>query len=365
MSCEYGRGSETAKRAYTKRSFCSVMGGRGKPTQQPSPTSRGYVSKPCGAPFGSSKTAQGTEGGIERSDDVASESVHVSKLMEDTVAQSPRADLGPAATGEPQAAPGAAGVPTPRPNACAASAASAQGETERTRALRAVTSTAKAETERPTAEAPAVHASAELADDEALVNLARSLWSDVTFKAARRYVGRLLALGDPLATGAEVARYLQWSAKTRRVQSTRFPIAVACMAEEFEDWLTRYRRMRVLPGGAGGATSSAVTPPKPPESGALTSKDLEARARAFCGSLGGRAGPASTSASEGHAPESSALSSKHMEARARARALCDLLGRKSGPPTTVQSEAAEKTNAPAGNALARDAARHDGREVPS
>ncbi len=310
-----------------------------------------------------SAPAQGTEGGTERSDDTASESVHVSKLMEDTVAQSPRPDLRSAATGEPQAAPGAAGVPTPRPNASPSSAASAQGETERTRALGAVTSIAKAETERHAAEVPAVNASAELADDEGLVNLARSLWNDVTFKAARRYVGRLLALGDPPATGAEVARYLQWSAKTRRVQSARFPIAVACMAEEFEDWLKRYRRMRALPGGAGGATSSAVTPPPLPESSALTSRDLEARARAFCDSLGGRAGPASTSASEEVASDSSAPSSKVLEARARA--LCDLLGRKSGPPTTVKSEAPEKANTPAGNALARDAARHDGREVPS
>jgi hypothetical protein len=80
-----------------------------------------------------------------------------------------------------------------------------------------------------------------------LVVLARRLWgTDVTKKAARRYIGPLLRLGDPVATVEELSRFLRSSAKSSRVQRAKFPISAACMPEEFDDWLTRARKVRLL-----------------------------------------------------------------------------------------------------------------------
>ena len=82
---------------------------------------------------------------------------------------------------------------------------------------------------------------------EELVELARSLWStDVTKKGARRYLAPLLRIGEPSATLDELRRYLRAAAKSARVQRAKFPIAAACMPEEFEDWLRRARNVRLL-----------------------------------------------------------------------------------------------------------------------
>jgi hypothetical protein len=82
---------------------------------------------------------------------------------------------------------------------------------------------------------------------EELVDLARVLWStDVTKKAARRYLAPLLRIGEPIATPDELKRFLRSAAKLSRVQRARFPISAACMPEEFEDWLRRARNVRLL-----------------------------------------------------------------------------------------------------------------------
>jgi hypothetical protein len=82
---------------------------------------------------------------------------------------------------------------------------------------------------------------------EELVELARNLWStDVTKKGARRYLAPLLRIGDPNATLDELKRYLRTAGKSARVQRAKFPIAAACMPEEFEDWLRRARNVRLL-----------------------------------------------------------------------------------------------------------------------
>jgi hypothetical protein len=80
-----------------------------------------------------------------------------------------------------------------------------------------------------------------------LVELARTLWStDVTKKGARRYLAPLLRIGEPIATLDELKRFLRSAAKSSRVQRAKFPISVACMPEEFEDWLRRARNVRLL-----------------------------------------------------------------------------------------------------------------------
>jgi len=82
---------------------------------------------------------------------------------------------------------------------------------------------------------------------EELVELARTLWStDVTKKAARRYLAPLLRIGEPIATPDELKRFLRSAAKSSRVQRAKFPISAACMPEEFEDWLRRARNVRLL-----------------------------------------------------------------------------------------------------------------------
>ena len=123
-----------------------------------------------------------------------------------------------------------------------------------------------------------------------LVELARSLWStDVSHKAARRYIGQVIGIGEPVATTDEVVRYLQWSAATARVQRARFPIAVACMPEEFGDWLTRYRRFRAVRCAANSidkaqgrfGVQNGDAMPK-----ALGGTELARRAEEFCRRLG-------------------------------------------------------------------------------
>ena len=121
-----------------------------------------------------------------------------------------------------------------------------------------------------------------------LVELARTLWTtEVTYKAVRRYLGCLLAVGDPLPTTDEVARYLRASAKSARVQRARFPIAVACMPEEFADWLVRYRRMKMLPAGSARADPPATTASDAGET-SLCGRDLAERAKEFCRRLSQR-----------------------------------------------------------------------------
>jgi hypothetical protein len=53
-------------------------------------------------------------------------------------------------------------------------------------------------------------------------------------------------MGEPSATLDELKRYLRAVAKSSRVQRAKFPIAAACMPEEFEDWLRRARNVRLL-----------------------------------------------------------------------------------------------------------------------
>ena len=111
-----------------------------------------------------------------------------------------------------------------------------------------------------------------------LVALARQLWGpDVAFKAAHRYLGRLLAIGKPPASVEEIARYLKWAAKSSRVQRARFPISVACMPEECADWLRRYRQLRVVP--------STAPPPQPNPIAVLTLSELGRRAEELCAQL--------------------------------------------------------------------------------
>jgi hypothetical protein len=113
---------------------------------------------------------------------------------------------------------------------------------------------------------------------EALVGLCRTLWTtDVTRKAARRYLRPLLAIGAPRASVEELERYLRSSATASRVLRARFPIAVACMPEEFGDWLARSRRLRLLPP----ARASPESPPEPPIASALPLAELGERAREF------------------------------------------------------------------------------------
>ncbi len=115
---------------------------------------------------------------------------------------------------------------------------------------------------------------------EELALLVRSLFgTDVAFKAARRYVGALLAIGAPPATVDEVSRYLKFSAKTERVKRARFPAAVACMPEEFADWLVRFRRLRVLP------TTAPPGPSLRPIARALSTAELGERASDLCARL--------------------------------------------------------------------------------
>ncbi len=142
-----------------------------------------------------------------------------------------------------------------------------------------------------------------------LVILARELWStDVSQKAAQRYIGQLIGIGEPAATHEELRRYLAWSATTNRVQRARFPIAVACMPEEFSDWLVRYRRMRCIPAtraprdapavGAASDTGQVRT--------ALSGPELVRRAEAFCRRLADRR-------ENGETPSSNAASTSRTE----------------------------------------------------
>ena len=118
---------------------------------------------------------------------------------------------------------------------------------------------------------------------EELVELARTLWTtEVTYKAARRYLGGLLAVGTPLPTTDEVAWYLRASAKSARVQRARFPIAVACMPEEFADWLTRYRRMKSLRTASAPAAPPSAARASDAEGASLCGRDLAERAKEFC-----------------------------------------------------------------------------------
>ena len=108
---------------------------------------------------------------------------------------------------------------------------------------------------------------------DGLVALVRSLWgTDVSHKGARRYIGALFAVGDPPATADEISRYLRWSANSSRVKRAKFPVAVACMPEEFADWLQRFRKLRVV--------TSTAPPSRPaaPAAGALSLAELGSRA---------------------------------------------------------------------------------------
>ena len=121
---------------------------------------------------------------------------------------------------------------------------------------------------------------------EELVELARTLWTtDVTYKAARRYLGRLLVVGEPRPTTDEVARYLRLSAKSARLQRAKFPIAVACMPEEFADWLTRYRRMKSLPPASTRTDPGSASRTSDASQAALCGQDLAERAKQFCRQL--------------------------------------------------------------------------------
>jgi hypothetical protein len=124
-----------------------------------------------------------------------------------------------------------------------------------------------------------------------LVELARRLWStDVTKKAARRYLAPLLRIGKPLATADEVHRFLRSAAKSSRVQRAKFPISAACMPEEFEDWLARARKMRLLVPHRDAAVAARVD--------ALPLAEVANRSRTFARALGSADGaplPRSTS----------------------------------------------------------------------
>ncbi len=98
-----------------------------------------------------------------------------------------------------------------------------------------------------------------LVPDE-LVTLCRKLWTtNVTRKAARRYLAPLLRVGTPVATREEVERYLRTCAETSRVRRANFPIAAACMPEEFADWLERSRRVRLVPPARASPARAAPT----------------------------------------------------------------------------------------------------------
>ncbi len=123
---------------------------------------------------------------------------------------------------------------------------------------------------------------------EELVTLSRSLWStNVVRQAARRYLARLVDVGEPRATTAEIARYLRMSAELKRVQQAKFPIAVVCIREEFEDWLRRVRMERSqgesFPSAGQTSTRNAIGSIP---SDVLHPKELEERAMLFSRQLG-------------------------------------------------------------------------------
>jgi predicted transcriptional regulator len=94
----------------------------------------------------------------------------------------------------------------------------------------------------------AVETTPEVPDE--LVALCRELWTsgEVPLRAARRFVGRLLHVGEPVASTGEIGRYLRSVAKTHRVKTAGCPIAVACVPEEFASWLESARKVvRVQP----------------------------------------------------------------------------------------------------------------------
>lgn len=113
--------------------------------------------------------------------------------------------------------------------------------------------------------------------------LCRKLWTtNVTQKAARRYLGPLLRVGVPVATHDELERYLHTCADSPRVRRANFPIAAACMPEEFADWLKRSRRVPLV-RPARVAMKPAETSALPD---ALTVGELGDRAKEFCVRLG-------------------------------------------------------------------------------
>ena len=130
---------------------------------------------------------------------------------------------------------------------------------------------------------------AEVPDE--LITLCRHLWTvNVARKAAQRYVGGRLTVGDPPATVDEISRYLRWSAGSSRVQRARFPVAAACMPEEFADWLQRSRRLRAVPSAADSpeaVVGRSWPPTRSNNEAALTGSDLAKRASEFCRQLGG------------------------------------------------------------------------------